>query len=179
MFRVFQASSPEVEVDGRTVLAVVSGMLVGSVARELLTSCGLSLVQTAQWYPQQAWLDVYRKIHDHLGPDTLNSIGRRIPYTADFPDEQMFDVPSALQSIDVAYHLAHRGGEIGQYKFVEVGMDHYEIHCDNPYPNEFDIGIIASLVERFHGRLQFNVNMKLPASEPERDNACIIEIVRV
>lgn len=179
MFRVFQASSPTVEVDGRTVLAVSSGMLVASVARELLESCGLSVVESTAWYPQQAWLDVYRKIHDCLGADTLYSIGRRIPYSAEFPDEQMFDVPSALQAIDVAYHKAHRGGEIGHYKFIERGLDHYEVHCDNPYPNQFDIGLISSLVERFHGRLQFNVNFKQDAADPEQDNACIIEVVRV
>lgn len=179
MFKVFQASSPEVEVDGRTVLAVSSGILVGSVARELLESCDLAAVQHADWYSHQLWLDVYRKIHDHLGADTLYSIGRRIPYSAEFPDEQMFDVPSALQSIDIAYHHAHRGGEIGHYKFVEVGLDHYQIHSDNPYPNQFNIGIIASLVERFHGRLQFNVSLKRPPADPQQDNSCIFEIERV
>jgi hypothetical protein len=178
VFKVFQASSPEVEVDGRTVLAVSNGILVGSVARELLESEDLVDIKPAGWYSQQSWLNVYRKIHDHLGPDTLYSIGRRIPYSAQFPDDQMFDVPSALESIDVAYHMAHRGGEIGHYKYVEQGLDHYEIHCDNPYANEFDIGIITSLVERFRGRLQFDVRYKQPADDPEQDNACIIEIIR-
>src|SRR5690606_28598249 len=105
-------------------------------------------------------------------------IGRRIPYSAEFPDDQMHDVPTALASIDVAYHNAHRGGEIGHYKFVEIGLDHYEIHCDNPYANEFDLGIIRSLVERFHGRFQFEVNVKVHAEKPDEDNACVFEIVR-
>jgi hypothetical protein len=179
VFRAFVASSPEVEVDGRTVLAVSSGILVASVARELFESCGLGAIEPMGWFSQQKWLDVYRCINDQLGPDTLYSIGRRIPYSAEFPDEQMIDVPSALAAIDVAYHTAHRGGEIGHYKYVEQGLDHYEIHCDNPYPNEFDLGIITSLVERFHGRLQFETRVKLAARNPAQDNACIIEIVRV
>jgi hypothetical protein len=179
LFRAFVASSPEVEVDGRTVLAVSSGILVASVARELLESCGLKDIEPAGWFPQQKWLEVYKKVHDHLGADTLYSIGRRIPYTAEFPDEQMIDVPTALAAIDVAYHNAHRGGEIGHYKFVEQGLDHYEIHCDNPYPNEFDLGIITSLVERFHGRLEFETRLKIAARNPAEDNECIIEIVRV
>jgi hypothetical protein len=179
VFRAFKASSPEVEVDGRTVLAVSSGILVAPVARELLESCGLVDIEPAGWFPQQKWLDVYSQINEHLGADTLYSIGRRIPYSAEFPDEQMIDVPSALQSVDVAYHNAHRGGEIGHYRYVEVGLDHFEIHCDNPYPNEFDLGIITSLVERFHGRLQFETRVKLAARNPAEDNACIIEIVRV
>lgn len=178
MFKAFQASSPEVEVDGRTVLAVTSGILVGSVVRELVESEGLVDIKPMSWLNQQSWLNVYRKIHNHLGSDTLYSIGRRIPYTAQFPDDQMFDVPSALESIDVAYHMAHRGGEIGHYKYIEQGLDHYEVHCDNPYPNEFDLGIITSLVERFRGRLQFDVRYKQHADNPAEDNACVIEILR-
>ncbi len=177
MFKAFQASSPTVEVDGRTVVAVSSGILVGAVARELLATAGLEHVKPEGWYPQQAWLNVYRAIQDNLGPDTLYSIGRRIPYSAEFPDEQMFDVPSALAAIDVAYHTAHRGGEIGMYRYVEVGMDHYQIQCDNPYPNVFDLGIIESLVERYRGRLQFDVNLNRGTNHSD-DNACTIEITR-
>jgi hypothetical protein len=178
VFKAFQASSPEVEVDGRTVLAVTSGILVGPVARELLESCGLVDIQPEGWFNQQAWLDVYRKINDYLGPDTLYSIGRCIPYSAEFPADQMHDVATALASIDVAYRNAHRNGEIGCYRYVEAGLDHYEIHCDNPYANQFDLGIITSLVERFHGRFQFETRVKSPAANPDEDNACIFEIVR-
>ena len=179
MFKAFQASSPEVEVDGRTVIIVTSGMLVGSVARELLERCGMKDPEPTGWFNQQEWLNVHKALHEHLGADTLYSIGRRIPYAAEFPEEQMVDVSSALKSIDVAYRMAHRNGDIGHYKYVEVGLDHYEIHCDNPYSNEFDLGIITSLVERFRGRFQFNVTMKVPAENPDEDNACVIEIVRV
>ena len=161
------------------MIAVTSGILVASVARELLGRCGLRDIQPMGWVQQQKWLDVYRCIQDFLGADTLYSIGRRIPYSAEFPDDQMIDVPTALVAIDVAYHMAHRGGEIGHYKFVEQGLDHYEIHCDNPYPNDFDLGIITSLVERFHGRLQFETRVKIAARNPAADNACIIEVVRV
>jgi hypothetical protein len=179
LFKVFQASSPEVEVDGRTVIIVSSGMLVGSVARELLGQCGLNDVQSSGWFNQQKWLHVYRAIHDHLGADTLYSIGRRVPYAAEFPEERMVDVSTALQSIDAAYQVSHRGGEIGHYRYVEVGLDQYEIHCDNPYSNQFDLGIVTSLVQRFRGRFQYNVRMKQPAEDPFQDNACIIEVVRV
>lgn len=179
MFKAFQASSPEVEVDGRTILAVSSGMLVADVSRELLESCGLAEIEPSGWYLQQRWLDAYRKIHELLGADTLYSIGRRIPYSAEFPDEQMFNVPTALQSIDIAYHNAHRNGEIGHYKFVEIGLDDFEIRCDNPYPNEFDLGIIMSLVERFRGRMQYKVGYKQAAVNPAEDNSCVFEIMRI
>ncbi|MBE7492719.1 MAG: hypothetical protein HS108_13325 [Planctomycetes bacterium] len=179
MYRVYQASSPQVEVDGRTVMAVVNGMLVRALARELLEAEGIVDVQPRSWLSQQAWLNVYRAIQENLGADTLYAIGRRIPYSAEFPDEQMQDVPSALAAIDVAYHMAHRGGEIGVYKYVEAGPDHYQIQCDNPYPNVFNLGIVTSLVERFRGRMQFAVRMLPQGKGTLWDNACILDVQRV
>jgi len=178
MFKVYHAHSPEIEVDGRTLIADISGMLVGSVARHLLAEQGVHEVDPTRWYPQQAWLNVYRSINEQLGSDTLYSIGRRIPYTADFPDDSMFDVPSALAAIDVAYQGSHRGGEIGHYKFIERARDDYEIHSANPYPNEFNLGIISSLVERYRGRVQYHVGYKIRAENPDENNACVFEIIR-
>jgi hypothetical protein len=179
MFKLFQAKSPEIEVDGRTIIADISGMLVSSVAMHLISSEGMDMVHPQAWYPMQTWLNIYRKIQENLGDDTLYSIGRRIPYTADFPDDQMNDVPSALAAIDVSYQNSHRGGEIGHYKFIERGRDDYEIHADTPYHNEFNLGIISALVERYRGRMQFHVGYKVPARNPEEDNACVFEIIRM
>jgi hypothetical protein len=179
VFKAFQASSPQVEVDGRSVLANTDGILVGAVRRELFMSCGLHTMEPQGWSSQQQWLDVYRMINDNLGPDTLFSIGRRIPYHADFPADQMHDVPTALASINVAYHNAHRGGEIGHYKFVSRDTHHFEVHCDNPYPNEFDMGIIMSLVERFRGRNQYQVRIKSYPDNPLEDNSCVFEVLTV
>jgi len=179
MFRVYEASSPKVEVDGRTVVAVVNGMLVRPLARELMEAEGIRNVSPGDWIPKQAWLNVCRSVQENLGADTLYAIGRRIPYSAEFPDEQMHDVPSALAAIDVAYHMAHRGGEIGVYKYVEAGPEHYQIQCDNPYPNVLDLGIVTSLVERFRGRLQFKVRMLPQPRGTLWDNACIFDVHRV
>lgn len=179
VFKAYQASSPEAEVDGRTVLIVSGGMLVQAVARELLETEGLDLVKPAGWYPMQSWLNIYRRISERLGTDTLFSIGRRVPYAADFPVERMFDVPSALAAIDVAYHLSHRNGEIGHYLFVDREPGRYEIHCDTPYNNDFNLGIVTSLTERYRGRDKYGVRMKHRPADPRKDNACIIEVFRV
>lgn len=176
MWRVFQASSPEVEVDARTVRAVVSGMLIPGLARQLFSGLALDDVPKIQWVAQQEWLNAYKGIQDNLGADTLYAIGRRIPYSADFPDETMHDVPSALAAIDVAYHRAHRGGEIGVYRYVEVGPEHYQIQCDNPYPNMFDLGIVTSLVERFRRRAPFRVKLTQQGPGKLWDNACMFDV---
>jgi len=176
MFQPFQASLSSVEVDGRTSAAVVNGMLIRSLAREFLESEGLQLRPDAPWMPWQSWLNVCRRIQECLGEDTLYAIGRRIPYSAEFPTRQMTDLPSALAAIDVAYRQAHRGGEIGEYRYVPVGPGHYQIHCDNPYPNQLDLGIVTSLVERFRGRDRFEVRIIHKGPGRLWDNACVFDI---
>lgn len=156
-FRPFEASSSTVEVDGRTVQSVISGMMLRSVGLELLRREGLDPLRPERWYPMQAWLNVFRTIHERLGADTLYSVGYRIPQAAEFPSHMMKDVATALQSIDIAYHNAHRNGDIGYYEFIQLGDGTYQIRCNNPYPCDFDLGIISSLVERFRGSLVFNV----------------------
>lgn len=177
--KAFVASSPEIEVDGRTMLADIEGIMIGAVRRELFGRFAMADVKPEGWYPLQNWLNVYRFINDEIGPDTLYSIGWRIPYAADFPVEDIHDVGSALSSLNDVYQSAHRNGDVGSYRFVELGLDHYQIHCDTPYPNQFDMGIVKSLVERFRGRFNFDVTMKQPAENPAEDNTCVIEIVRV
>jgi len=157
VFRPFEASSPAVEVDGRTVLSVISGMMIRSVGVELLRREGLDSIKADGWLSQQAWLNVFRVISERLGPDTLYSIGYRIPTSADFPGHLMKDVATALQSIDIAYHTAHRHGEIGCYEYSQLQDGTYHIRCNNPYPCDFDLGIISSLVERFRGSQLYSV----------------------
>ena len=157
IFRPFEASSSAVEVDGRTVHSVISGMMLHSVGRELLRREGLDPLKPERWYPMQSWLNVFRTISERLGADTLYSVGYRIPQAAEFPAHMMKDVSTALQSIDIAYHHAHRNGDIGCYEYSQVGEGIHQIRCNNPYPCDFDLGIIDSLVDRFRGSQVFNV----------------------
>lgn len=51
--------------------------------------------------------------------------------------------------IDVAYHMNHRGGEIGNYEYQKTGERSALMICCNPYPCDFDRGIIESMIRRF------------------------------
>jgi hypothetical protein len=179
MFRPFEASSPEVQVDGRTILAVVNGIMIRSVANELLAREGLSAIQPEAWYSQQAWLNVYRRIAEKLGSDALFAIGTRIPYYAEFPTERMRDVPTALQAIDHAYHTAHRGGEIGVYAYSQPEPGIHELRCANPYPCDFDMGIIHSLIERFRGSQQYMLEHVAGSCRKRGDAECRYRVRRL
>ncbi len=93
--------------------------------------------------------------------------GKKIPESAVFPPD-VKDIVSGLKSIDVAYHMNHSNG-MGELLFnpnnapgnqIIEGIGHYEynpgqdnrhavIVCKNPYPCEFDRGIITTMARRF------------------------------
>lgn len=172
----FQASSPQVQVDAAAAQAVAKGMLVRDLARELLAMEGLPLAEARGWLPQQAWLNVHRRIRDALGPDTLYAVGRNIPMAARFP--RMVDVPGALAAINDAYREAHRGGEIGEYRFTELGPGHFQLLCDTPYAAEFDRGILDALIDRFRGRDHYRVWIAPCTHATRWLNASIFDIQR-
>jgi len=145
----FQAFAPGVEVNGQTVLAVVAGMAAfKQTAEDILTKHGIKSPTQAGWYPQQAWLDAFRDIAKSIGPKTLNQIGRSIPQNAKFPPG-IDTVEKALSSIDAAYHMNHRGGQIGSYAYKKTGERSGVVECRNPYPCDFDSGLIEAMIRRF------------------------------
>ncbi len=183
MAKEYKALDERVEVNGRTVLSFVAGF--GSMRRaalDVLRKCGIDEPAFDEWYPQQKWLDAFTYISNNVSPQTLYEIGTTIPDNADFPKE-IVTVHDALAAIDVAYHINHRidgallfdeeTGEkkagIGNYHYRFIGKKAVEMICDNPYPCDFDRGIIYAMTKRFKsdGGL---VNIKHEKEEGCRDN---------
>jgi hypothetical protein len=155
----FVAITEGAEVNGETILSVVDGM--GSLkakAIEILETHGIKDPKPGQWYLQQAWLDSFRSIAKNYRPITMVCIGRKIPANAIFPPE-INTIEKALQAIDVAYHMNHRiDGQplfdpgtgimregIGHYLFKSLGPNKAAMTCDNPYPCDFDRGIVDEM----------------------------------
>ena len=140
-----------VEVNGQTVLTIVNALEVGRATRfKILQKHGIANPQPKDWYSQKAWLDAFKEISEEFGVHTLFAIGEAIPQNAIFPPE-IDNLHKALSSIDIAYHLNHRGGEIGHYTLTEFNEEKRTaiMVCKNPYPSEFDRGIITAMVTKF------------------------------
>jgi hypothetical protein len=45
--------------------------------------------------------------------------------------------------------MNHRGGEIGRYGFTKTAERKGVMDCRNPYPCDFDQGILEAIVRRF------------------------------
>lgn len=174
----FEASSPNVEVNGETVLAIVAGMSTFSDrATRILAKHGLPDPKPGVWYKQQAWLNAFQEISQTLGPNTLYRIGMMIPGQAKFPPE-INTVIQALNAIDVAYKMNHRGGEIGSYLFESTGPRSGRMVCRNPYPSDFDRGIIQAMINRFKpvdGIAKVELNPSQPSRKTGAD-ACTYEM---
>lgn len=159
----FVAFDPDVEVNGQTVLSVIDGLGAYKImGRAMLNSHGITNPVPDQWYSQQAWLDAFKEIAGKVGRATLQSIGRQIPEHADWPPT-VKTIEDALSSIDIAYHINHRKNGsvlfdlttgaiqegIGHYSFQKTGDRKGTMTCTNPYPCEFDYGIIEAAAEKF------------------------------
>jgi hypothetical protein len=145
----FKAFAPQVEVSGDSISALVEGMgAFKPMGLQVLAEHGILEPQPGKWYPKQAYLDGFKKIADKLGVATLKGIGKKIPEKAAWPPN-VNSIASALASIDVAYHMNHRGGEIGHYRFEKTGEKSGKMVCQNPYPCAFDQGIVEAAAKKF------------------------------
>lgn len=142
-----------VEVNGQTVLSVVEAFPAGlqSQGERILASHGIDEPEEGSWYEQAAWLSAFGELYDSLGERSIEKIGKTIPKTAEWPPGTD-DIVSGVESIDRAYHMNHRGGEIGSYSAEKVEEGLIRVTCDNPYPCPFDRGILKGVVSEFGER---------------------------
>ncbi|ACF14128.1 conserved hypothetical protein [Chloroherpeton thalassium ATCC 35110] len=160
---VFKAINPNVEVNGRTVLSLVNGLgAFQDNGIRYLEMYGIKDVKSDGWYPQQSWLDAFKYISERIGTGTVFMIGKSIPESSRFPPE-INNIFKALGALDVAYHINHRlhgrvmfdpsTGKmeegIGHYRYKRVDEKRIELTCDNPYPCDFDKGIITQMANKF------------------------------
>jgi hypothetical protein len=167
----YVAFEPQTEVLGAAVLSVTQGL--GKVGAQALDKHGIKDLTADGWYLQQAWLDALKE----LAEDGLNlvSIGMEIPRTAVFPPE-IDSIHSGLASIDVAYHNNHRNGEIGCYGYEKISENHVRMTCINPYPSDFDYGIIYAMAQRFSGGVRVLVERAKSPCRLKGDDRCIYEV---
>ncbi len=144
----FVAFDPNVEVSGASILSVVAAL--GEDIRDLLAAYGITELTPNSWYPQQMWLDAFREIAegDLDNMFDLVNVGIQTPQNAFWPQD-IQSVEEALQSLNEAYHMNHRGGEIGYYEAIPLEDGGIKVICENPYPCDFDYGLIYGVVRMY------------------------------
>jgi len=145
----FVAFDPKAEVSGSAILLLIAA--IGHPVVPIITRhFGVTTFTPDLWLPMQANLDVLREISQpayNVVSDFVK-IGIRVPDFFEFPPE-INSISMALQSLNEAYHWAHRNGEIGYYRAEIKDENHIDVICHNPYPCDFDYGLIYGMVRRF------------------------------
>lgn len=145
----FEAFAPNVEVGGRSIRLVLDTMgLFERMSKNIFAKHGIVEIADEGWYSQQAYLDVYRELYEKVGAKTMKLIGKQVPNKVLWPPN-IRTIVEALASIDVAYHMNNRGGEIGYYRFESTGERAGRMVCYNPYPCPFDEGLIEATAAKF------------------------------
>jgi hypothetical protein len=193
----FKPFEPGIEVNGQTVYTIVDGFgLFKRVASRVLESEGIGrmksdgdlVIDRDGWYSQEKWLRAFARIAAEAGSGALFAIGRQIPENAAFPPG-VVDIHSALQAINVGYHMNHRKhgaimfnpqtGEllagIGYYGCQPQGEHTIIAECKNPYPCDFDRGILTSMARKFEPHAQVVHDDSKPCRKTGGE-ACTYEI---
>jgi len=168
----FKPFEDGIEVSGENIGATLDGFKkYPSVALRNLLKYGIIKSQVGKepeidrsaWYPMKEWLSAYEGIANEVGYNSLYSIGRSIPENAIFPPS-INDIYSAIASIDIAFHMNHRKNGVVMFNFetgqMLEGIGHYKYEavpnenrivcvCENPYPCDFDRGIVSAMATRF------------------------------
>ena len=164
---------PGIELSGLIVGPIVDAFkLFPSVAVKGLLAHGIGalkgkdmVVDRQAWYPIEKWLAAFDAFATTVGPRALFQIGQQIPKYAD-PSQlaHVTDIAAGIASIDVGYHMQHRKNGrlmfdpatgqtlpgIGTYASkAEPGQRRITAVCEDPYPCEFDRGLLLGFATKF------------------------------
>jgi hypothetical protein len=166
------AIEPGIEINGTFVETFVEAFKVfPSVGLRRLVTNGIGTMNTKgqfvidrlAWYPLENWLAAHNDIAESVGTRALFQVGQAVPKNAVLPPT-VKDIHSSIAAADVGYHLAHRkNGKpmfdpatgqtatgIGSYGYRPIPGERRIVSvCENPYPCDFDRGILTALATRF------------------------------
>ena len=168
----YEPFDPHVQVIGQVLQAWVEGTHARIVP--VLARHGISYPQENAWYAQTTALNVLREF---ARTEDLVAMGKQIINFAIFPPG-LATVEEALHAINEAYHMNHRGGEIGYYHTRMQAPRHIVVTCKNPYPCDFDYGIILGMAQRFLPRSNTLTvkHDKAAGCRKEGENICVYHV---
>jgi hypothetical protein len=193
-FKVFE---PGIEVSGNMISSTIEGFKrYPSVVMKYLARFGIISKSQGKpedlnrdgWYKLDDWLAAYEHIANEVGVNSLYGIGKSVPENAVFPPH-ISDIHSAIASIDAAYHMNHRKNGalmfnpetgqmldgIGHYRYQPVANERRIICvCENPYPCEFDRGLVSAMAARFEPLARTVHDNEAPCRKKAADSCTLI-----
>jgi hypothetical protein len=133
---------------------------------KILREQGLTDPDPEAWYSINIMIAFYKKIAKNFGPNTIFDLGKSIPENAEFPPA-VDSIEKGLNLIDVAYNMNHRNGYLGFYKMVRHNLEEKKIvmQCYNPYPCDFDRGLLTAMARKFKSGVRVAVDEDRPSKK--------------
>ncbi len=170
----YTSFEPGVEVLGDVLSAFVAGFPpeFRESGLAILAKHGIGAPRPGEFYPLQSFLNAMKEIGENYSDQMLFRVGQQIALYAKLPPE-IDSLEKSLASIDVAYHMNHRAGNIGQYGYAREhtsshAMNKAKMVCANPYPCAFDRGVIEGFAQRFKPPQCLDVVVRHDDSQPCR-----------
>ncbi|TXT59815.1 MAG: hypothetical protein BAJALOKI3v1_1010012 [Promethearchaeota archaeon] len=161
---------------GKSINSIIEAFTSDKLAEDLIEESFGSEIQPNEYYPVDAFLGALEKIEKEYGELVLKSVGKNVMKHAAWPSN-INDLESVLKSIDQAYQMNHQPSDpsvIGSYKFEKIDDDSYTITADNPYPCQFDLGLIEGAAKSFDKAAR--IDHKEGLCRKRGDNKCVYEI---
>ncbi len=123
---------------------------------------GTKQLEPQRWYSHKGYLTALRLCAERFGETMLNKAGAEVIRNAVFP-RSVTNIHAAFAALDAVFHMNHaiagqplfdpstgtmRDG-IGHYHYERCGARNIVMRCENPYPCEFDRGVLTTLARRF------------------------------
>ena len=171
----FKSFTPDVEVIGQAIEAFIAGFPteLSKIGLDVLAASGIDKFSAGEYYPLQSLLDAMKEMQNKFSSEMLFRIGEKIATNAVLPPG-INSLEACLASIDTAYHMNHRRGDIGSYEYSYIGGDtglkRAKMICPNPYPCAFDRGVIQGFSQRFRPAGAIDIIVRHVESGPCRKN---------
>jgi hypothetical protein len=141
-------------VQSQVILSFVNGIWqFKQQVLQILAVHGITELEIKNTFPLQAFLESLDMIARIIGKNALFQIGLKIPEYAKYPEIiKKIENPSLdtiFSFMDEGFYLNHSGENLGHMHYEKTGNNTAKVICNDPYPCDFDMGILHALGQKF------------------------------
>jgi hypothetical protein len=148
----YVASSPEAEVVGQMLLAIVESVYSERIM-PVLEQHGITDVDPAKWYSWQTVLDFSKTLASDASTamGNLVSVGMKVSdASAALLPPEVDSIPAMFSILNTLYNTVVRSHNGEGYEFKVLGDRHVQLVDNNPMPHDLVYGIVYGFARRFN-----------------------------
>lgn len=168
-----------VKIIGQTINSIKKAFVSEALATKFIVEAVGEDIDPEKFYLAEDFLNAMKNIGSSMNPAVLRNVGTKIIESAQWP-QGIDSLSAGLASISVAYKMNHKPNDpsiIGDYIYAKTGEGKYTITCTNPYPCEFDEGIVNGVARTFEKSVYVK-HMDGPCRK-KGDDRCVYQVRKI